>query len=361
MLVRYKYTRAYRDRHGKLRFEYRRNGKTRRLRGTPGTPEFQAAYDAAHVDCEMATHAEDDSITRAPPGTLRWLCCEYFKSTEFGELDLSTQRVRRLVLESICREPWTKCSSRVFGDAPIRAMTPQALMVLRDRKLGLPEAARARLKAISRVFDWALEAQIPAIERNPARDVRYPKPNASGIHSWTVTEVGRFEAHHPIGSKARLALALLLFTGQRRSDVILFGPQHVRDGSLTFTQQKNKGRRPVTLTLPLLPVLHDIIASTTIGLTTFLVTDFGKSFSRAGFGNKFREWCDEAGLKHCTAHGLRKAGAVIAAENGATAHQLKSIFGWSTLKQAELYTRGAEQKRLAEDAMGLLQVRKGSR
>ena len=88
---------------------------------------------------------------------------------------------------------------------------------------------------------------------------------------------------------------------------------------------------------------------------------FGKPFSRAGFGNKFRQWCDEASLKHCTAHGLRKAGAVIAAENGATAHQLKAIFGWSTLKQAELYTRAAEQKRLAEDAMDLLQVRKGGR
>jgi integrase len=360
MLVRYKYTRAYRDRHGKLRFEYRRNGKTRRLRGTPGTPEFQAAYDAAHA-AEVAMHAAGDSIARPLPGTLRWLCGEYFKSADFAELDLSTRRVRRLVLESVCREPWTKGSSRLFGDATARAITPQALMVLRDRKLGLPEAARARLKAVSRVFDWALEARIPTIDRNPARDVRYPKPNVSGIHSWTVEEVGRFEGRHPIGSKARLALALLLLTSQRRSDVILFGPQHISNGRLIFTQQKNKGRRPVTLTLPVLPVLQEVIAETTIALTTFLVTDFGRPFSRGGFGNKFREWCDEAGLRHCTAHGLRKAGAVIAAENGATAHQLKAIFGWSTLKQPELYTRAADQKRLAEDAMAFLQVRKGSR
>jgi hypothetical protein len=61
-----------------------------------------------------------------------------------------------------------------------------------------------------------------------------------------------------------------------------------------------------------------------------------------------------------TARGLRKAGAVIAAENRATARQLKAVFGWSTLKQPELYTRAAEEKRLAADAMLLLQVRKGS-
>ena len=47
MNFRYPYTRSYRDRHGKLRIEYRRNGKTKPLRGTPGTAEFQAAYDAA--------------------------------------------------------------------------------------------------------------------------------------------------------------------------------------------------------------------------------------------------------------------------------------------------------------------------
>src|SRR5438105_13490892 len=67
-----------------------------------------------------------------------------------------------------------------------------------------------------------------------------------------------------------------------------------------------------------------------------------------------RDWCDKAGLPHCTAHGLRKAGATIATNNGATAHQLKAIFGWDWLKQAEIYTRDADQKRLAEAVMHLL-------
>jgi hypothetical protein len=52
------------------------------------------------------------------------------------------------------------------------------------------------------------------------------------------------------------------------------------------------------------------------GDLTFLVTKHGKPFTANGFGNWFRDRCDEARLPQCSAHGLRKAGATIAAENG---------------------------------------------
>jgi hypothetical protein len=76
-----------------------------------------------------------------------------------------------------------------------------------------------------------------------------------------------------------------------------------------------------------------------------LVNENGQAFAADGFGNKMHDWCDDAGLPHCTSHGLRKTGAAIAAENGATSHELMSIFGWLTLKEAERYTRAAEQKK----------------
>jgi integrase len=84
------------------------------------------------------------------------------------------------------------------------------------------------------------------------------------------------------------------------------------------------------------------------------VSERRRPFSVAGFGNWLRTRCDEAGLPHCAAHGLRKAGASIAAENGASEHQLMSIFGWATLKEAERYTRAAPRKKMAGDAMPLL-------
>jgi len=358
MQVRFPYVRSYRDRHGKLRVEYRRNGRIIPLRAAPGTAEFQAACDEAKQLFEPDYKVAEGGVAASAPlvqGTYRWLCAQYFGSTDFKQLDPDTQRARRLILEGTCREKWSPGSDRLFGEAPIKSMSSQALTVLRDRKADKPEAARARLKAISRVFDWAMDARIVGVARNPARDVRYPKPKAGGgFHSWTLEELTQYERRHPMGTKARLALALLLFTGQRKSDVVLLGPQHSRDGWLTFTQQKNKERTPITLSLPILPVLQQIIDASPTGATTFLVTEHGKPFGRKGFGNKMRRWCDEAGLSECTAHGLRKAGATIAAENGATGHQLMAIFGWRTLKQAELYTRAAEQKRIAGSAMSLL-------
>jgi integrase len=73
----------------------------------------------------------------------------------------------------------------------------------------------------------------------------------------------------------------------------------------------------------------------------------------AGFGNWFRDRCDEAGLPQCAAHGLRKAAATILAERGATDCQLMAVFGWESAKEATKYTKAANRKRLAAAAMRL--------
>ncbi|HEY8007448.1 MAG TPA: tyrosine-type recombinase/integrase, partial [Methylocella sp.] len=127
---------------------------------------------------------------------------------------------------------------------------------------------------------------------------------------------------------------------------------------LHFTQFKNRNRKAVTLDLPLLPELQAAINAGPCGNMTFLVNEYGKPFTTAGFGNRMRKWCDAAGLKGCTSHGLRKAGACIAAENGATEAQLMAIFGWSDPDMAALYTRKARQKTIAAGAMGLIVQRR---
>ncbi|MGB2709877.1 MAG: tyrosine-type recombinase/integrase [Conexibacter sp.] len=166
-------------------------------------------------------------------------------------------------------------------------------------------------------------------------------------HLWTAEEIVAFEECHPIGTRARLALALLLFTGQRRSDVVMLGKQHVRNGSLRFTQHKNRKRKPVTLEIPIMPELQRVIDSSSSGDLTFLVTEFGRPFTAAGFGNAFRKRCDEAGLKNCSAHGLRKAAAAKLAELGATEMEIGAVTGHATSKEISRYTRAARQKVLA--------------
>lgn len=136
--------------------------------------------------------------------------------------------------------------------------------------------------------------------------------------------------------------------------MVQLGRQMERVGRLHFTETKGRDRAPKNRVIPMLPQLRAVIEATPSGHMTYLVTEFGRSYSPGGFGNWFRRRCNEAGLKHCTAHGLRKTGARLAAENGATAHQLMAIFGWDTLKQAEVYTREADRRRLADQAMHLL-------
>ena len=175
-----------------------------------------------------------------------------------------------------------------------------------------------------------------------------------GHHSWTIEEIEQFEKRHPLGTKAHLALTLLVYSGGRRGDVVTLGKQHVRAGRLRYTQEKNRQRNPVTVDIAMPAELQRVIDASTTGDLTFLVTDYGRPFAKAGFGNKFRSWCNEAGLPNCSAHGLRKAAATRVAENGGTTSELKAIFGWRSDKEAERYTQAADRKRLGSSADRLL-------
>jgi integrase len=182
---------------------------------------------------------------------------------------------------------------------------------------------------------------------DPTRDVRkLPTAKGEGYHSWTEGEIEQFERHHPLGSRARLAFALLLYTGQRRSDVVRMGHQHIKDGGICVRQQKT-GRE---VWIPVHEALVPILAEASANLT-FLLTDQGKPYTAAGFGNWFRDQCRAAGLHGCSAHGLRKAAARRLAEAGCSTHEIAAITGHASLKEIARYTEAADRKRLAQSAM----------
>jgi integrase len=157
---------------------------------------------------------------------------------------------------------------------------------------------------------------------------------------------------HPIGTMAALAIALLRYTGVRKSDVVKLGRQHIHDGWWSFVATKTRKVRAKPHDLP----VHSVIAASPTGNLTFLMTKFGKPFTAAGFGNWFRDRCNEAGLPHCTAHGLRKALATNAADNGASDRQLMAMPGWTSESQATAYTKNANRKRLAASGMELIKL-----
>jgi len=337
---------------GVLRFYFRRRGQKKiRLHGLPGTDEFNAQYYAAL----NGLYEEARSGPKlAANGTFRWLCEQYFQSAEFKRLDARTRRVRRQILDSCWAEPIKPGSDKTFDDMPLPSFNAKAVRVLRDRKAEFPESANGRVKAIRQVFAWACQPDVELAASNPARDIPYFKSTGDGHHTWTIEEVERFETRHPIGTKARLALALLLYTGQRRSDIVLFGRQHVSKGWLRLTQQKNRRNKPITLEIPIMDELQRVIDGSPCGDLTFLVTEFGKGFTANGFGNWFRDRCIEAEVPG-RAHGLRKAAATRLAELGASEHQIMAVTGHQTLKEVARYTKAARQKVLARSAMDLME------
>jgi len=305
-----------------------------RIMGEPGSEEFMIAYRAA-IAGEKPSALERPKPTIFPPRSLGRAILDYYTSTSYQGLGESRKRSRRLILNKI---------ADISGQEPVKAITKAVIQKGMDRRAVTPAAANEFLKSIRAVLDYLVS--VDELKENPAKLVRYNSIETEGFHIWTIDEVAQFVEHHKLGSKAVLALALLLFTGQRRGDVIKMGPQHVKDGSMRL----RRGKNGLEGTIPILPPLQAVIDATQIGHLTYLVTAFGKPFSDAGIGNWFRDRCDEAGLKHCSAHGLRKAGATIAADLGATDEQLMALFGWKSRRQVSTYTRGANQKKLAHEA-----------
>jgi integrase len=343
------------DRHGNPRVYVRRHGKRIRIKASEGTAAFAKAYSDALERLDTRAPATANApLTAHPKASLGWLGTKYFASKEFAGLAKESRRARRNCLEECFREPLSEDDPEPMGNCPLKFVTVQKIRRLVELRADQPGAAANRRKHLSALCGWGVDHD--HLSSNPARDVKTVKIARGGFYTWTVGDVQQFLDRHGVGTKPRLALGLLLFSGARRQDMVTFGKQHVRGGWLRYVPKKTLYKRRDVSQKPFLPVLEQIIASSPCGSLTFLETAQGKPFTPAGFGNWFRDRCDEAGLEQCTAHGLKKAGATLAAENGATASQLMAMFDWSTISQAKVYTDAADRKRMAGEGMGLINL-----
>jgi integrase len=176
----------------------------------------------------------------------------------------------------------------------------------------------------------------------------------------TIEEVGKFEETHPIGSRERLAMGLLLYTGQRISDVIRLGPKNVKDGWLVFTQHKNRNRKPIHMEIPVRPELHVLLDATETGEELFLPNSKGKLFNATRVADWFGKACIAAGVPG-RSHGLRKAAAARLAELGASEKEIMSITGHTTMQEIIRYTKGASNRILAEKATARHATKSGTK
>ncbi|MGE5502164.1 MAG: tyrosine-type recombinase/integrase [Ignavibacteriales bacterium] len=330
-----KYVQRFKDQHGKVRHYLRKPGCPRiALPGLPGSDEFMEAYR------EGLRATRQIGSDKAAPGSLSAVIAAYYQSAKWAELKPTTQKTYRQTLERF---------RTAHGSKPASELRAHHLAVILDGMKDRPDAANNLLKRLKGLYRFALKRGLVKVD--PTVGVDRLKSRGKGHRAWSEDDIQRFEKHWPAGSRARLALRLLLYTGQRRSDAVRMGWQHVSEGKLRVIQQKTG----TALLIPLHPALKtelDCLPKTNL---TFLMTAYGRPMSAAGFTNWFRECARKAGLPNGSApHGLRKAAARRLADAGCTTHQIAAITGHLSLKEVERYSKGADQARLAEAAIASL-------
>jgi integrase len=316
---------------------YVRIGKSprTRIKAAFGTPEFDVEYQAA-----LAGKSHPKKGVPAA-GTLAWLITRYRETTAWSALSAATRRQRENILRQVLESA---------GDQPFGKITTSAIVAGRERRAKTPFQARHFLDAMRGLFRWALDAGM--VRTDPIAGVKNPpRKNSVGFIPWTEDDVAAYEARWPIGTRQRVWLDVLLYTGLRRGDAVRLGRQHVRDGVATLKTEK--GSFTVTVTLPILPVLAATLTQGPCGDLTFIAGASGRPLTKESFGNEFRAACRLASVPG-SAHGVRKIAATRAANSGATVAQLEAIFGWSGGQMASLYTRSADRKRLALEGMHML-------
>lgn len=322
-------------RHGKTVWYVRvGEGKRTRIRAAYGSPEFAAEVRAA-IDGTMP------DPKRPKTNTLAWLVARYRETTHWTDLSIATRRQRENILKHVLSSG---------GMSDIADITTKTIVSSRDRRKDTPAQARHFVDTMRGLFKFAVEAGHAASD--PTQGVIAKKPKTKGFPVWTDEDIQKFETRWPRGTRERVMFDVFLYTGLRRGDAAKLGKQHVRDGVIAIDTEKTGTR----VTIPLLPELVETLKAGPVGDLAFIATVKGAPFAKESLGTVFKEACKAAGVNK-SAHGIRKAAATHAANNGATVAQLEAIFGWEGGQMASLYTRSANRLALAAGSIDKLSRR----
>ena len=312
-------------RHGKAVWYVRIGaGPRSRIKAEYGTPAFTAEYQAI-------INGTASEPKKPKTNTLAWLVARYRETSHWLDLSSATRRQRENILKHVLSSA---------GQRDIAEIDTAAIKEGRDRRKATPAQARHFVDTMRGVFKFALEAG--HTESDPTQGVIAKKPKTKGFPVWTDEDIEKFETRWPRGTRERVMFDVYLYTGLRRGDAARLGKQHVKDGVITIDTEKTGTR----VTIPLLPELLETLKAGPTGDLAFIATVKGAPFAKESLGTVFKEACKLAGVNK-SAHGLRKAAATQAANNGATVAQLEAIFGWEGGQMAAVYTRSANRKALA--------------
>tara|TARA_R110002073_G_C9493027_1_gene580983 strand:+ start:6249 stop:7319 length:1071 start_codon:yes stop_codon:yes gene_type:complete len=317
-------------RHGKIVWYVRtsRDLPRIRLRAEYGTSEFMKEYSAA---LSGATISKPSTIQRH---TVRWLVERYRQSAIWAMSSKGTKKQRDYFYANLMV---------TAGDVPFQNIQRSNILDAIDRRKETPGVANNFLKSMKALFRWAYESGY--VQENPTEGIRELRYKTDGFPAWDMSDVSIYRDRWPIGTRERLAMETLFWTGLRRGDVIRLGEKHIQGGMAMLTAKKTGEQ--LYISIP--ETLREVISAGPVGETTIIATEKGRPRNNEAFGNWFRAACREAGVLK-SAHGLRKLAASLLAEAGGTEKELQAAFGWRSERQSQLYTRGADRKHLAVQA-----------
>lgn len=325
---------------GRLYHYFRRDGRKVRLPGLPGSAEFMGAYQAA-----LEAKPPPIGAHLNPPGSMGALAADWYESQRFKAMSPASRSRYRSILEAYLQVP--RPSGALTVALPVAGLEPRHILRRLDAMQKTPAQANAWLNVMRQLMDFAFTRGWR--KDNPTRDVKRLRYERKPFPTWQEDHIALFEARWPTGSRARLALCLMLYTGQRRSDVIRMGPQHIRGGAIAVRQQKTGAE----LSIPVHHALRTELDAAPSGHLAFLVTAEGRPFkSGTAFYNWFQECAAAAGVPPgYSPHGLRKATTRRLIEAGCTPHEAMAITGHKSLAELQRYAAEANQPRLAAAAV----------
>lgn len=335
----WKYVNKDTDRYGRVRYYFRIRGKQKiRLPDDITSEAFAIAYFAARNGETVGERRKG----RARPGTFGYIARAYLLSPEFRNLSKLTRAPRERLLDKVCE---------TIGELPAVVDPMVIRRAIKERKFA---QGKELLSALRAVYRHAMDEELVAVD--PTVGARRKKNKSEGHRTWTAEDCAAYEAKWPLGTQARTAYAIGLYTAQRISDAVRIGRPHEKDGRLRFTQAKNAKTRPVFVDIPIVGPLREALDAWQGKGLTYLETAYGEPFKQGkGLQNKMREWCKDAKTHpKCSFHGLRKAAAAKLAEAGCTPHQIMAVLGHSTHQQAATYTAKADRAGLATDALSMI-------
>jgi integrase len=322
---------------GKVYAYYRRNGQKIRIKGDIGSDAWRAEYERIHSEFQSGA----DSGPAIKSGSYDDLIAKYKAGPLFKQLAPRTKKEYARHLDTI---------GDIAGKMDVASTPRQFVTMMRDRFHETPRTANAIISTLRLILNYAID--LGWMTHNPAARPRRLK-EGDGYRAWEESEIDQFRATWPMGTIQRVAFELILYTGQRASDVRQMVRGHIKKGWISVKQQKTGER----VEIPLSNILQDALSAwlPQHDHLNLIPAPKGKPYDDTAFSKFMRKAYKKANLpEDFNSHGGRYAAATRLQELGLSWEEIGGITGHETAQMVRKYSERKRSAKLAIDKLNII-------